>query len=427
MTSGMKVAGKSPAGRGSRTTKSRRAQASARPPARTVKKTTRRARSATAAVVASHRSAPDRTAERTADPSQDSRFLRACRGLPVDCAPVWLMRQAGRYLPEYQATRAKAGDFLTLCRTPELACEVTLQPIARLGVDAAILFSDILVPLPGMGLSLRFTEEGPQLDPVRSAADIARLRVATPDDYRFVPEAVRLCRRGLPAHVPLIGFAGAPFTLLSYAVEGHTSKQFTQCKRLLFAAPEVAHQLLDKLTATVITYLQAQVEAGAQALQVFDSWVGVLGPEDFATYAAPYVRRILDALRPSGVPLIYFAHGGSALYPQVGRLPADVFGVDWRLPIDEARQRLGIGQRSSGARRGKAGHTARAIQGNLDPIALLGPIPEIERRVRDILRRAPRRGFIFNLGHGIVPETPVAHAQALIELVHRLSARSPRG
>lgn len=413
----MKVAGKTPARRGqpSGTRKPR------------VRRTTtpKGTRAASPAVHAVDRSEPPPQPRPAIDPQQ-SRFLRACRGLPVDCAPIWLMRQAGRYLPEYQATRAKAGDFLTLCRTPELACEVTLQPIARLGVDAAILFSDILVPLPGMGLSLRFTEEGPQLDPVRTAADIDRLRVATPDDYRFVPEAVRLCRRHLPAHVPLIGFAGAPFTLLSYAVEGHTSKQFTHCKRLLFAAPQVAHQLLDKLTQTVITYLHAQVEAGAQALQIFDSWVGALGPQDFESYAAPYVRRILDALRPTGVPLIYFAHGGAALYPQVGRLPADVFGVDWRLPIDQARQALGMARPRSKNGRGST-RFATAVQGNLDPIALLAPIPEIERRVRDILRRAPKRGFIFNLGHGIVPETPVAHAQALVEMVHRLSARSSNG
>ena len=358
----------------------------------------------------------------TTDPAEDSRFLRACRSQPVDCAPVWLMRQAGRYLPEYQATRKRAGDFLTLCRTPELACEVTLQPIARLGVDAAILFSDILVPLPGMGIPLSFSEEGPKLEPVRSAEAIARLRVATPEDYPYVPDTVRLCRKHLPAGVPLIGFAGAPFTLMSYAVEGQTSKQFTHCKRLLFAAPKEAHRLLHKLTETVIVYLQAQVQAGAQALQIFDSWVGALGRDDFAEFAAPYVQRILEALRPSGVPLIYFAHGGSALYPLVGKLPADVFSVDFRMPIDEARRQLGLVRRPSG----RGARKPAAIQGNLDPIALLGSKSGIERRVRDILARAPRRGFIFNLGHGIVPETPVEHAQALVQLVHKLSA-APRG
>jgi len=339
------------------------------------------------------------------------------------------MRQAGRYMPEYQATRARAGDFLTLCRTPDLACEVTLQPIERLGVDAAILFSDILVPLPAMGIPLAFTDEGPRLEPVRSAEDIGRLVVPEADACRFVYDAVRLCRRALEAlgdkRVPLIGFAGAPFTLMTYAVEGHTSKQFTQTKKLLYAAPEAAHQLLDKLTETVIVYLKAQVEAGAEVIQLFDSWVGILSGDDFATYAAPYVERVLTALRPLGVPLIYFAHGGSALYEQVGKLPADVFAVDWRLPIDVAGQRLGLGLNPNAAGRS----TGTAIQGNLDPGILLGPISEIERRAGEILRRAATLGcgHIFNLGHGVVPETPVEHAQALVEAVHRLGRRDSSG
>jgi uroporphyrinogen decarboxylase len=352
-----------------------------------------------------------------------SLFLRACRGelAPPNApgepvrTPVWLMRQAGRYMPEYRATRARAGDFLTLCRTPDLACEVTLQPIERLGVDAAILFSDILVPLPPMGIPLQFTDEGPRLEPVRAEGDVARLVVPEPDACRFVYDAVRLCRRALDEKtggaVPLIGFAGAPFTLFTYAVEGRTSKQFTKSKQMLFAAPETAHELLDKLTRTVIGYLKAQVEAGAQALQLFDSWVGILGSEDFAVFAAPYVERVLTELRPLGVPLIYFAHGASALYEQVGALPADVFAVDWRMPIDVAARRLGP------SRDGKK----RVLQGNLDPGVLLGPIPEIERRAFDILRRAERAGFghIFNLGHGVVPETPVEHVLALVQAVHR--------
>jgi uroporphyrinogen decarboxylase len=328
------------------------------------------------------------------------------------------MRQAGRYMPEYQKTRARAGDFLTLCRTPELACEVTLQPIVRLGVDAAILFSDILVPLPAMGIPLTFTEEGPRLEPVRSADDIARLAIPEADACRFVYEAVRLCRRELNGRVPLIGFAGAPFTLLTYAVEGQTSKQFTQSKRLLFSAPETAHALLHKLTETVIRYLFAQVEAGAEALQLFDSWAGILGEEEYAVFGAPYVERILTALRPLSVPLIYFAHGASALYEQVGALSADVFAVDWRLPIDVAAARLGICAKKPDERR-------PAIQGNLDPAALLAPIPQIEQRVAAILRRAEatRCSHIFNLGHGVLPETPVEHAQAVVETVHRLSQK----
>lgn len=349
---------------------------------------------------------------------QTDRFLRACRGQAVDTTPVWLMRQAGRYMPEYRAVRAAAGDFLTLCRTPDLACEVTMQPVDQLGVDAAILFSDILVPLPGMGIELSFTEEGPQVAPVRDQAEIDSLRIAEPESCSYVYEAIRRCRNALSRRgeraVPLIGFAGAPFTLLTYAVEGHTSKQFIQTKKLLFAARATAHLLLRKLTATVIGYLQAQVEAGAQAIQIFDSWVGILGQGEFAEFAAPYVEEVLQALRPLGVPLIYFAHGGSALYEQVGSLSADVFSVDWRLPIDDAGERLGIADRPD-----------RAIQGNLDPLRLLGPIDEIERQADDIVRRASRLQcrHIFNLGHGVVPQTPVAHVRALVDAVHRLGAQ----
>ncbi|MFO0578811.1 MAG: uroporphyrinogen decarboxylase [Polyangia bacterium] len=346
--------------------------------------------------------------------SRKTRFLAACAGLPVDTTPIWIMRQAGRYLPEYQRTRARAGDFLTLCKTPELACEVTLQPIERLGVDAAILFSDILVPLQAMGLELTFTDEGPRLQRVHSAEDIAALRVPDTAACGFVYDAVRLIRRELDGVVPLIGFAGAPFTMLTYAVEGQTGKQFVHTKRLLFKAPDQAHALLEKLTATVIEYLRGQVAAGAQALQLFDSWVGILGVEDFETFAAPYVRRILEALRPLGVPLIYFAHGGGTLLEEVGKLPADVFALDWRLPIDVARRRLGLGEGAD---------ERRAVQGNLDPLVLLGPIGEIERRAGVILQKAPARGHIFNLGHGIVPETPVEHAQALVEFVHRTGRR----
>lgn len=344
--------------------------------------------------------------------SRKTRFLAACAGQPVDTTPIWIMRQAGRYLPEYRATRARAGDFLTLCKTPELACEVTLQPLDRLGVDAAILFSDILMPLEAMGLDLSFTDEGPRLQKVQSAADIAALCVPEASACGFVFDAIRLLRRELDGRgddsVPLIGFAGAPFTMLTYAVEGQTGKQFIATKRLLFASPEHAHALLEKITATVIEYLRGQIEAGAQAIQLFDSWVGILGVEDFTTFAAPYVRRILETLRPYGVPLLYFPHGGGTLLEEVGKLPADVFALDWRLPLDVARARLG---------------QPRAVQGNLDPLLLLGPVAELERRVRRILEVAPERGHIFNLGHGIVPETPVEHAQALVELVHQIGRR----
>lgn len=349
----------------------------------------------------------------TAVTNRATRFLAACAGEPVDTTPIWIMRQAGRYLPEYQQTRKKAGDFLTLCKTPELACEVTLQPTVRLQVDAAILFSDILIPLEAMGLPLTFTEEGPKVAPVRSAEEIAALRIPAAEDCQFVMDAVRLIRRELGGLVPLIGFAGAPFTMLTYAVEGHTGKQFVATKRMLFGAPQVAHALLEKITQTTVNYLRGQVAAGAQVLQLFDSWVGILSREDFAEFAAPYVDRLLRELRPLGVPLIYFANGGGTLLEQVGKLPADVYALDWRTPISVARQRLGITQPDD----------RRAVQGNLDPLTLLGPVDALERRVRNILSDAPARGHIFNLGHGIVPETPVAHAQALCELVHQYGRR----
>jgi uroporphyrinogen decarboxylase len=339
--------------------------------------------------------------------SRADRFLRALRGEPVDTTPIWIMRQAGRYLPEYRATRARAGSFLDLCKNPELACEVTLQPITRLGVDAAILFSDILIPIEKMGVPLSFTDEaGPRLEPVRDAAGIAALRVPDPDeDMPYVLEAVRLIRRALDGVVPLIGFSGAPFTLASYVVEGKTGKQFADTKRLMYTAPEAAHELLEKLTRTVITYLAAQVKAGAQALQIFDSWVGQLGPDDFRVFAAPYVKRTIEALRPLGVPIIYFANDGATLLRDASALGADALGLDWRLPIDEARKIVGPNV---------------TLQGNLDPCALFGPIPEIERRAKVILEAARGTRHVFNLGHGILPPTPPHHAEALVEAVHRL-------
>jgi uroporphyrinogen decarboxylase len=322
------------------------------------------------------------------------------------------MRQAGRYLPEYRATRARAGDFLTLCKTPELACEVTLQPIERLGVDAAILFSDILIPLERMGIPLAFPDEGPRLQPVRDEAGIAALRVPNADEeFPFVMEAVRLIRGALDGRVPLIGFAGAPFTLLTYVVEGQTGKQFAETKRLLFTAPKAAHLLLQKLTDTVFDYLAAQIRAGAEVVQLFDSWVGQLAPDDFRVFAAPYVKQLVDRLKTLGAPVIYFANDGGSLLSDAARIGADCLGVDWRTPIDEARARTGDGV---------------TLQGNLDPCVLFGPVPEIERRARDILDRG--RGFrhVFNLGHGILPGTPPEHAVALVEAVHRFGSELHR-
>lgn len=334
------------------------------------------------------------------------RLLCALRGQPIDTTPIWIMRQAGRYLPEYRATRARAGDFLTLCKTPDLACEVTLQPVDRIGVDAAILFSDILIPIEKMGVPLSFTDEaGPRLQPVRDAAGIDALRVPDPEaDMPFVLDAIRLIRRALDGKVPLIGFSGAPFTLLTYVVEGQTGKQFTETKRLLFAAPDAAHRLLDKLTETVIAYLSAQIRAGAQIVQLFDSWVGQLAPDDFRVFAAPYVERVITALRPLGAPIIYFANDGATLLRDASRLGADALAIDWRMPIGEARGRI---------------DADIALQGNLDPCALFAPIAEIERRARAILDAARGTRHIFNLGHGILPPTDPSHAAALVDIVHQ--------
>ena len=343
--------------------------------------------------------------------ARSDRFLKALGGEPVDTTPIWIMRQAGRYLPEYRATRAKAGDFLTLCKTPELACEVTVQPIERLGVDAAILFSDILIPLEKMGVPLAFPEEGPRLTPVRDEAGIRALRVPDPDEEMpYVMEAVRLIRRALDGKVPLIGFAGAPFTLLTYVVEGQTGKQFLETKRLLFTAPEAAHALLQKLTDTVVAYLAAQIRAGAQVVQLFDSWVGQLAPEDFRAFAQPYMLDVINRLRPLGAKIIYFANDGASLLADAATLGADALGVDWRLPLDEARAKVG---------------PKLTLQGNLDPTVLFAPLDVIERRARDVLDRGRGGPHIFNLGHGILPPTPPEHAEALVEIVHRLGRREP--
>lgn len=343
---------------------------------------------------------------------RSNRFLRACRREPVDRTPVWLMRQAGRYMEEYRAVRSRY-DFLTMCKTPELAAEVTLQPVRRLGVDAAILFADILLPLEGMGIDLAFTkDEGPVIrNPVRSAADVDRLRVIDPDEaVPYVLEAVRLVRRELDGEVPLIGFSGAPFTLASYMIEGGGSRNYLLCKRLMWEAPAVWHALMDKLARVVVRYLRAQVEAGAQAVQVFDSWVGALAPDDYREYVLPHSRAVMEGLSGLGVPVIHFANNASTLLDLVREAGGDVIGVDWRIDLGEARRRLGDGV---------------AVQGNLDPMALFAPPAVIEEKVRRILAAAgDRPGHVFNLGHGIHKETPVEHVAALVEAVHRLGRRA---
>lgn len=333
-------------------------------------------------------------------------FLRACRREPVERPPVWMMRQAGRYLPEYRAVRERA-DFLTMVGTPELAVEVTLQPIDRLGVDAAIIFSDILVVPQAMGMTLSVDEGvGPRFhEPLRSAAAFDRLRDPDPGhDLAYVLDALRLARRELAGRVPLIGFAGAPWTLMSYMVEGQGSKAFTHAKRLLMQEPARAHALLSRLARAVGEFLVAQVAAGAQAVQLFDSWASALGPRDFREFALPYLAESVRLARTAGVPVIAFAPGaGWALEEIAAATGADVIGVDWQTEAAEARRRL----------------TGRpvALQGNLDPSWLYAPPATIRARTHEMLDAFGGRGHIANLGHGITPDVPVAHAQAFVDAV----------
>ena len=333
------------------------------------------------------------------------RVLAACRREPVDRPPVWLMRQAGRYLPEYRAVREKVS-FLELCKTPDLACEVTCQPIRRFGLDAAILFSDILIPVEAMGMRLEFHEEhGPLLpDPLRTAGQVDALRVPDPEaTMPFVTEAVRRIRRALP-ETPLIGFAGAPLTLAAYMVEGGGSRHFVELKRLLWSDAAAARTLMGKLTTTVIAYLKAQVAAGAQAVQLFDTWAGILAPADFEEHVLPYVQRIVTALRPTGVPVIYFVNGAGPLLGHMRQTGADVLGLDWRVDLRVARATLGPGV---------------AVQGNLDPVVLFAPPEEVARRVGELLIKGGGRGHIVNLGHGILPDTPIRGVEAMLAAVRQ--------
>jgi uroporphyrinogen decarboxylase len=316
------------------------------------------------------------------------------------------MRQAGRYMPEYRKLRER-HSILDLCHTPELAAEVTLQPVERLGVDAAILFADILLPFEPLDLGLSFTAgEGPQIArPIANAADVARLPAVNPEaELGYVLQAVRLARRALPAGVPLIGFAGAPFTLASYAIEGGASRTFTKTKTFMYQASDTWHLLLGKLADLVGTYLAAQAKAGAQALQLFDSWVGCLSPQDYRTYVQPHSRRALALAGEASVPVIHFGTGTAPFLEDFAAAGGDVIGVDWRIPLDDAWRRVG---------------ETRAIQGNLDPAVLLAPAKERDRQVRDVLQRAGGQpGHIFNLGHGVLPETDVAAVRAVVDLVH---------
>ena len=343
-------------------------------------------------------------------PIMNDRFLKACRREPVDCTPVWFMRQAGRYMVEYRRLREK-HSILELCKMPELAAQVTLQPIDRFALDAAIIFADILLPLEPMGLSLEFAEgEGPIIhNPVRDRAAVDRLKVIDDTELQYVMDAISLTRKMLAGRVPLIGFAGAPFTLASYAIEGGSSRNYIHTKQMMYREPETWHRLMDKFARVITGYLRRQIKAGAQAVQLFDSWVGCLSAGDYAEYVMPHVQLIFEGLKHEGVPLIHFGTGTTAILKAMRQAGGDVIGIDWRIPIDEAWAMVGYD---------------RAVQGNLDPVTLFGPISEIERRVTDILRRAAGRpGHIFNLGHGILPNTPVENVAATINLVHKLSTR----
>ncbi len=345
---------------------------------------------------------------------KNDRFLRALLRQPVDYTPVWIMRQAGRYLPEYRATREKAGSFMQLCQTPELACEVTLQPLERFDLDAAILFSDILTIPDAMGLELYFTTgEGPAFrKPVQNRAAVDALPELDPEtELRYVMDAVRLIRRELDGRVPLIGFSGSPWTLATYMVEGGSSKNFSRIKGLLFDEPETAHQLLGKLAVAVAAYLNAQIAAGAQAVMIFDTWGGLLMPEHFRAFSLAYMQQVVEQLqrerdgRP--VPVILFSKGADGHLEAMADTGCDALGVDWTIEIGQARARVG--------------HRV-ALQGNLDPSALYASPETIRREVQKVLQSfGPGSGHVFNLGHGIHPEIRPEHVQVLVDAVHELS------
>ncbi len=345
---------------------------------------------------------------------QNDLFLRALLRQPVERTPVWMMRQAGRYLPEYREVRAKAGSFMQLCTNPELACEVTLQPLERFKFDAAILFSDILTIPDAMGLGLSFTEgEGPQFaHPVRTAADIAKLPIPDPDaELRYVIDAVRLIKTNLHGRVPLIGFSGSPWTLATYMVEGKSSKSFQKVKSLMFEQPQLMHQMLDKLAQSVAVYLNAQIAAGADAVMVFDTWGGMLSHDDYLEFSLRYARQVRDLLntRPDGrqIPTILFSKGGGLWLEAMADAGYDALGLDWQTDIGQARARVG---------------DRVALQGNMDPITLYAQPEVIRQKVGKVLQGFGNgSGHVFNLGHGILPDINPEHVKAMVDAVHELS------
>ncbi len=338
-------------------------------------------------------------------------FLKACRREPVEHTPIWLMRQAGRYMKEYRDLKSKYS-FLTMCKTPELATEVTLQPINKIDLDAAIIFADILLPLEGMGVGFEFSkDDGPVINnPIRSKADVDAVKVFSPeDDVPYLMNSIKLVRKELDGKIPLIGFSGAPFTLASYIIEGGHSRNYEHAKGMMYNDPSSWHKLMEKISTVVTLYLDAQIEAGAQVVQLFDSWVGCLNPLDYEEYVLPHSKNAIDGLKDKSVPVIHFGTNSTTLLKHIRKAGGDVIGIDWRIGLDDAWEIVG--------------HD-KAVQGNLDPIALFAPPDKIEERVADILKRADNRpGHIFNLGHGIIPKTPVEHVQFLVDTVHRLSKR----
>jgi uroporphyrinogen decarboxylase len=336
----------------------------------------------------------------------EPRLLRACRREPVDATPIWLMRQAGRYLPEYRALRERHA-FLEMVKTPELACEVTLQPLGAFELDAAIIFADILPPLESLGFELEFVEgRGPLiLNPLRRVEDVAALLAPEDDEgWSFTLQALRLARHELAGRVPLIGFSGAPFTLACYAIQGSGGGDFAVARRFMMNEARAWHAFMDVLARLVGRYLAAQVKAGAQVLQLFDSWAGLLSPADYREFVLPYSRAALLAAAAHGVPLIHFATGSAGLLELMQEAGGDVIGVDWRVELDSARRRLGGGV---------------ALQGNLDPVALLAEPEALRVRAEAVLKAAAGRpGHIFNLGHGVLPQTPPDNVRRLVDLVH---------
>ncbi len=343
--------------------------------------------------------------------SRKDRFLKACRLEPADCTPVWFMRQAGRYMKQYREIRTKYS-LIEMFKNPEIAAEITLQPVRAFSVDAAIVFADILLPLEGMGAGFEFTEgSGPVINnPVRNAADVNALRVADPEEsLSFVLKTIRWVRSELNGKVPLIGFAGAPFTLAGYAVEGGSSSNYLQTKGFMYRDPAAWNMLMQKLSDTILAYLMAQVQSGAQVLQIFDSWVGCLSPRDYEQYVLPYTQKIFQELRRKNIPCIHFGTGTAGLLDLIAEAGGAAIGVDWRIPLRRAWKQVGTGT---------------AIQGNLDPVALLAPWPVLNQKAAGVLDEAGGRpGHIFNLGHGILPSTPEDSVKALADFVHEYSVK----